>query len=81
MGNVVCSVLTAQLLVGAVEAVVLAVTQLLSRQADGGVVGTNVVREFTNQRLTVVLIRVVLAVAVPVAHPRFTDAARYRITR
>lgn len=42
--------------------------------------GAHVVREFTQQRLTIVLVRVVLAVTVSVAHPRLTDAPRCRET-
>lgn len=67
--------LTTEFLVRAVGTVVSAVTQLLSGQTDGGVIGTHMVRELTHQRLTVVFIRVVLTVTVPVTHPGLTDTA------
>ena len=69
--------LTAEFLIGAIWAVVSAITKFLCRQADGGVVGTHMVRELTHQRLAVVLVGVVLAVTVAVAHPGFADAACY----
>lgn len=68
--------LTTELLIGAIWAVISAIAKFLRRQADGGVVGTDVVRQLTHQRLAVVLVRVVLAVAVAVAHPGFADTAR-----
>ena len=72
-----CSVApTAELLVGAVGAVVRPVAELLRGQADGGVVGAHVVRQLAHQRLAVLLVGVVLAVAVAVAHPGLADAAR-----
>lgn len=52
----VLSSLTAELLVGAIWAVIGAVTKFLCRQADGGVVGAHMVREFTCQRLAIVLV-------------------------
>lgn len=67
--------LTAEFLIGAIWTVISAVTKLLRRQADGGVVGTHVVRELTHQRLAVVFVGVVLTVAVSVADPGFADAA------
>lgn len=70
--------LTAKFLVGAIWAVVSAIAKFLRRQADGGFVGTHMVRELTHQCFAVVLVRVVLAVAVSVAHPGFADTACYR---
>lgn len=75
MQSLVAAGLTTEFLVRAVGAVVCAVTKLLSGQTDGGVIGTHMVRELTHQRLTVVFIRVVLTVTVPVTHPGFTDTA------
>lgn len=43
--------------------------------------GAHVVREFTQQRLAIVFVRVVLAVAVSVAHPRLTDTPCCRETQ
>lgn len=59
----------------AIWAVISAITKFLCRQADGGVVGTHMVRELTHQRLTVVLIRVVLTVTVAITNPGFADTA------
>ena len=70
--------LTAKFLVGAIWAVVSAIAKFLRRQADGGFVGTHMVGELTHQCFAVVLVRVVLAVAVSVAHPGFADTACYR---
>jgi len=65
---------TAKFLVGAIRTVVGAIAQLLSRQADGIVGSTHVVRQLAHQRLAVVLVRVVLAVTVAVTNPSFADA-------
>jgi len=65
-------------LVGAIPTVVRAVAELLGGEADGGVVGTRVGGRFAHQRLAVLLIRVVLAVTVPVADPGLADAAGCR---
>lgn len=67
--------LTTEFLIRAIWAVISAIAEFLCGQADGGVVGTHMVRELTHQRFTVVLIRVVLTVTVPVAHPGFADTA------
>lgn len=69
---------TTEFLVGAVRTVVLAVAQLFSRQADRIVLGAYVVREFTQQCLAIIFIRVILTVAVSITHPRLTDTPRYR---
>lgn len=67
--------LTAELsLIGAVAAVIAAVTQLVGGQADGGVIGAGVRGWPADQGLTVLLVRVILAVAVAVTHPSFADA-------
>lgn len=74
--------LTAELaLVRSVSAVILAVTQLVGGQADGGVVGTGVGGRPAGQGLTVLLVRVIFAVAVTVAHPRFADAPSWGMGR
>lgn len=67
--------LTAELaLIGAIPTIIRAITELLGGQADGGVVGTGVRGGFAHQGLAVLLVRVVLAVAVPVTDPRLADA-------
>lgn len=70
-----CSFLTAEFLIRAIWAVVVAITDFLCRQTDGGVAGTHVVGELTHQRFAVFLIWVVLAVAVAVTNPSLADAA------
>lgn len=70
--------LTAEFLIRTIWAVISSVAKFLRRQADGGVVGTHMVRELTHQCLTVVLIRVVLTIAVAITNPGFADAACYR---
>lgn len=72
--------LTAEFLIRAIWAVISAIAKFLRRQADGGVVGAHVVGKLTHQRLAVLFIRVVLAVAVTVTDPGFTDAACCRQT-
>ena len=67
--------LTTEFLIRAIWAVIGAIAKFLCRQADGGVVGADVVRELTHQCLTVVLIGVVLTVAVAITNPGFADAA------
>lgn len=67
--------LTAEFLIRAIWAVISAIAKFLCRQADGGVVGTHVVRKLTHQRLAVFFIWVVLAVTVTVTNPGFADAA------
>lgn len=69
---------TTEFLVGAIWTVHVAVTHALPGQADAGVVGTHTVGHLADQGLTVVLVRVVLAVAVTVAHPGLTDAACWK---
>lgn len=66
---------TTKLLVRAIWTIVSAITQLLSRQTDGVVGSTHMVRQLAHQRLAVVLIRVVLTVTVAITHPGFADAA------
>ena len=65
---------TTKFLVRAVRTIVSAVTKLLSRQTDGVVGSTHVVRQLARQRLAVVLIRVVLTVTVTITHPCLADA-------
>lgn len=68
---------TTKLLIGAIWTVVGAVAQLLGRKTDGVVGGTHMVRQLAHQRVTVDLVRVVLAVAVAIAHPGLADAASW----
>ena len=72
---------TTEFLVRAVGTVIRPVTELLARQADGVVGGAHVVRQLAHRGLTVLLVRVVLAVVVAVAHPGLDDAARCRVRR
>lgn len=61
-------------LIRAISTVIVAITQLVGRQADRGVVGTGVRGGPAGQGLTVLLIRVILTVAVAVTHPCFANA-------
>lgn len=64
------------LLVGAIRTIHVAVAHLFRRQADGIVGGAHVVGQLAHQRFAVLLVGIVLAVTVAVAHPGFADAAR-----
>lgn len=64
-----------EFLIRAIRTVVSAITQLLSRQTDGVIGSTHVVRQLAHQRFAVVLIRVVLTVTVAITHPGLADAA------
>ena len=66
---------TTEFLIRAVGTVVRSVTELLARQTDGVIGGTHVVGQLAHHGLAVLLVRVVLAVTVPVAHPGLDDAA------
>lgn len=48
--------LTAEFFIRAIWAVISAIAKFLRRQADGGIIGTHMVRELTHQGFTVVLV-------------------------
>lgn len=61
-------------LIRAVSTVILAVAQLVRRQADRGVVGAGMGGWPAGQGLTVLLVGVIFTVAVAITHPRLADA-------